>query len=501
MTTVAPRRRSLAGMNGWKLGVLVLGVVAVVCSLPGCDPGNPQNPDLSEDSGSPHPDASDAGNPHDAHDGGDEVYVYGGTDASPEACDQPVFAYWNDLVVSAKVGDTVTLGMTIQVDKSVFGKTASIDVTSDDLAVVPPPDVSSFNPQLKDLAYTTGDTFTFTPQAKKIVTQLTLKCASPGKAVISLVSTDGTCPTPIPSTADVTCIAKTTSSPLACILPQYNETLKGIDDQGKVVSATGWGKGPGQAVTKLGQGAATVAAAAGSDDQPQPAIWLSNAFDPASAGPTQWTKRNPTGTASSDTFNDIAPYGAAGVVAASSTAGLYLFDGSTFKKGTSPDTAGHVACDGSGTCVAGATNGGILRSTNGLDWTSNGGNEVVGLVAYCNNVFVLWDVYNGQQLWSDDGGQTWHPGDLSAFNMQALACGNGIWVATAQGSTWFSTDQAKTWTQSADAVGPMAYSATAGAFFAATDNGGLAGIFKSTDGNNWTQTDTAGGSNYSIGCF
>jgi len=401
--------------------------------------------------------------------------------------------------LSATVSITITQGM------SAFD---FLTVTSDQPSVVSAPVLDDFAVPLRKMIPTASDdhVFNFEPILETSTASLSVSCKSVGTARLTFEGAidyqDGSAPVIASDTLDITCVEQAVSIPLDCLIAFGNETLKGVDTDGKLVDVPDWGAGAGAAGTVLGGGAASIAVFAGYGDNSKPTTWLSDAFDPSTSGPSSWTTHTPPNVGTGQ-FEAVARY-AQGLVLTSTTLGLFHFDGSAFVAATSPDTASQLACDDAGTCIAGAFNGGgILRSVDGETWTSNGGNEILQPITACDGLFVTYDIFNDAQYWSDDEGLTWNTGDLNAFNVSSFACGKGIWVASAQGTTWRSTDGAKTWQQAADAVAEVVFSAAADAFYSAGYGDVFPTVWRSTDGDTWTQTDDLGvaGAFNDIICF
>ena len=353
------------------------------------------------------------------------------------------------------------------------------------------PQLSDFTTPLPNMTGMTDYTFNPTGNTDVAIVNLTCKEKGDGDITFKIESDAVYNENHNSALVSVECFeASLPPTPSVAMITYANETEDEIDDDGKLQDSPGWGKGVGAAGAVLGGGAATVLGMVGQDENNSPSLWLSAPFDPTKQGPDGWTKQTPAGA--SGGFDAVAKRGD-GLVAAGADAGFFLWDGVSLQPGTSPDNGSEVACDDTGVCVSsGSTNGGILRSTDGLIWTSNGGGERLSPLVFCNGVFVAFDIFNSEQLWSIDG-ETWTPGILSAFNVNSFACGNGIWVASAQGTTWYSSDAGKTWTQATDAVGEVTFSPTASAFFSAGyGSSGFPTIWKSVDGNAWSQTDDLG---------
>jgi hypothetical protein len=243
----------------------------------------------------------------------------------------------------------------------------------------------------------------------------------------------------------------------------------------------------------------------GRDENNQPSLWTSNEFDRLLSGPTSWIKSSASGAGE---LVSVAPL-SGGWAAASELVGLLFHDGTTFQSTTGPDTARAVACDDAGVCVSSDwTDGAIYRSTDGTSYTSNGGTERLGVLEEGGGTFVAFDAATGELLWSSDGGVSWTVGDLSVFNVLGLAFGDGVWVATtadAFGSptVWRSTDGGQTWLQVSDIVtGPVSFSATAGAFYAAGNVVPFPTVWSSSDGTSWTEIANLGeaGLFYTVVC-
>ena len=390
---------------------------------------------------------------------------------------------------SADIGDTVDI--TLSVTVPVFEKEAYVTGVTSGTAVSWP-QLSDFTTPLPNMTGLTD--YQFNPTGTTDVAKVNLTCKEKGIGDITFKVESDDVYNDNHASALVTVECFDLSSPPApsvALVAYANETEDEIDDQGKLRDSPGWGKGASTAGAAVGGGAATVLAMVGRDENNAPSLWLSAPFDPKKAGPSGWSKQTPAGATGG--FNAVAKRGD-GLVAAGFDAGFFLWDGVSLQPGSSPDNGNVVACDDQGACVSsGFTNGGILRTTDGLSWTSNAGDERLSPLAFCDGVFVAFDIFNDQQIWSSDGGQTWTPGDLSAFNVGSFACGKNILVASAQGSTWTSSDGGKTWTQSTDAVGEVTFSPTADAFFSVgTGSSGFPTIWTSLDGNSWTETDNLG---------
>ncbi len=389
---------------------------------------------------------------------------------------------------SADVGETVEIQLDVTVP--VFDKEAYVTGVTSGTAVSWP-QLSDFTTPLPNMTGMTD--YTFNPTGNTDVAKVNLTCKEKGIGDITFkIESDAVYNENHDSAlVSVECFdLGLPATPSAAMVTYANETEDEVDDDGKLQDSPGWGKGVGAAGAALGGGAATVLAMVGRDENNSPSLWLSAPFDPTQKGPDGWTKQTPAGA--SGGLDAVAKRGD-GLVAAGGDAGFFLWDGVSLQAGTSPDNGNVVACDDAGVCVSsGSTNGGILRSTDGLTWTSGGGSERLSPLTFCNGVFVAFDIFNNQQLWSTDG-QTWTPGALSAFNVNSFTCGKGVWVASAQGTSWYSSDGGKTWTQSTDTVGEVTFSPSANAFFAAGyGSSGFPTIWKSLDGITWTQTDDLG---------
>jgi hypothetical protein len=402
---------------------------------------------------------------------------------------------------TAEVGDAIsaTVVLTVPGDPS----EGRLLVESDDEAVVPTPTMDDFDmllPNMADISDQiepdpnepgTPSLFTIDSTGGADEASVAIRCASVGMATVEFsYRAAGASGYSASGQIDMTCTEAMPQASSHCAVALSNETLKLVDADGLLIDVTDWGNGPGRACTTSGSGASTVLACAGDDETASPALWQTTPFDPAQRAPGGWTKAG-TMALGIGAFNGVAAR-PSGFVFSSVLLGLVRYDGSNFQQASAPPAAFAVACDQAGVCITTDSQaGGIYRSTDGLSWTGNNGTEVMSPLVHCDGTFVGYGVFNDQQLYSNDAGQTWNVGDLAAFGVNSFACGGGVWVASAQDETWRSTDGAQTWTQSSNAVGEVSYSPTASAFYAfGNDAAFTATLWRSDDGDAWTVSDS-----------
>ncbi len=422
-----------------------------------------------------------------------------GTDPSAPEGEQKLEIEVTPPEVVLAVGEAVDVNVRASVPGGTPG--VALDVESGDEAIVGLPGLADFTTPLPAQSSPGPGQFTFDSTGKADSAQVTLICKGAGSVLVTFTLADPDSERSTNDGIDITCKPPSVDpKPTRCLVPFANETLLAVDADGNLVETPGWGKGAAQRGAVSVSGGTSRVFMAGYGQNSEPTLWLSEAFDPAHAGPASWTTVSQPGVGQ---FSDVAVRGA-GAVLASADVGLFLYENGSLTPATSPDSGAVVACDDAGACVSSAIHdGGILRTTDGLNWTNIGVGSL-GPLIYCRGTFIGYDAFNGVQLRSTDGGMTWTAGDLSAFNLRDFACGKDSVVASGQTGTWVSRDDGATWTAVDDTLGWVSYSPTADAFFSVGPSAAGPTVWISSDaGETWTQTDDLGmaGAENDVVCY
>lgn len=128
--------------------------------------------------------------------------------------------------------------------------------------------------------------------------------------------------------------------------------------------------------------------------------------------------------------------------------------------------------------------GGVLRSTNGKNWTKISDNNLRGgRLSYGNGTWVLTKsaaiFYT-----STDNGSTWTASAQQAISFNRIQFFNNLWLASTSGGIYYSTDL-ETWNVSSLSSGSVTDIYYLNGYYIASPSG--AGIYYSTNGMTWTQ--------------